>query len=693
MSQTSQAAATDELNPHIQLDNQNKVVVEEETCLDHHHDDVNIEESLESTIEHYHDEIEENEVVADNDDHHQQHSDLNQQKNKNRKNKPKKVFPASQFFIANQSKSNEEANLVETNDDHDEEEYFHSEEPELAYHYKGHSFIVNKTAYKPNSNSGNGSSSSNTNNKNNKSKKQHHHNHSHHHKYNNYYQRPKTKEEFVLANFHFVLRPLSQSNTNFINQQFHITEYNNGKFDADTLVDWDTIELVIQQTHDENQECPICLDTFKAPKMTKCGHVFCYPCILRHVALGETNYRKCPLCNESVYIDALRSVRVEYRKKYKENDKMNLVLLKRDKKLIIPDLVSELNTTKEGVQSKDLPTIYPVDGDSESAKFSRFNVTYDISQILEKELADLDNSLKTSESAAESEFIVLAKDQVLQRKKDWLEWTKTHLAKGKPTQPKNKSSQKPEVSQATEKKEVEDYWYYQSSDCQMIFLHPLCSKMLIHEFQDYSNFPTNLNDCPILEIETVELNEELRRRYPVLKHVPCGCYISLVEIDMRNIVSKETINTFIKDIKHRKYRRDEKVRMRIREEQEEKKNEEKRKEEERLARERLIQELHISNFPELISTPPPVNSDFHFPTTLKTVTPVQQQQQPEKKQKKPNDWSKRKQQIDITQSVASSSVQLQGDWAKKTNTNTTTKNVSTSSGKKDDFPSIKSKKK
>ena len=60
--------------------------------------------------------------------------------------------------------------------------------------------------------------------------------------------------------------------------------------------------------------CPICLDVFVAPVVTKCGHVFCHPCILRHflsctvtkvsssassasaAASSPTSTTRCPSC-------------------------------------------------------------------------------------------------------------------------------------------------------------------------------------------------------------------------------------------------------------------------------------------------------------------------------------------------------------------------------------------------------------
>ena len=36
-------------------------------------------------------------------------------------------------------------------------------------------------------------------------------------------------------------------------------------------------------------------------KMTRCGHIYCWPCILHYLALGEKSWRKCPICYESVH--------------------------------------------------------------------------------------------------------------------------------------------------------------------------------------------------------------------------------------------------------------------------------------------------------------------------------------------------------------------------------------------------------
>ena len=53
-----------------------------------------------------------------------------------------------------------------------------------------------------------------------------------------------------------------------------------------------------------NFECTICLDTAKEPVLTKCGHMFCWPCIYNW--LDSKNGRaKCPNCKNIITKDDL----------------------------------------------------------------------------------------------------------------------------------------------------------------------------------------------------------------------------------------------------------------------------------------------------------------------------------------------------------------------------------------------------
>jgi Zinc finger, C3HC4 type (RING finger) len=74
--------------------------------------------------------------------------------------------------------------------------------------------------------------------------------------------------------------------------------------------------LVSAQT--QQSSCPICLSTPVAPRMAKCGHVFCLPCLIRYMhSSDESNplpekkarWQKCPICWDSVYISEARPVR------------------------------------------------------------------------------------------------------------------------------------------------------------------------------------------------------------------------------------------------------------------------------------------------------------------------------------------------------------------------------------------------
>jgi SWI/SNF-related matrix-associated actin-dependent regulator of chromatin subfamily A3 len=54
------------------------------------------------------------------------------------------------------------------------------------------------------------------------------------------------------------------------------------------------LQDVLARTIEEMEECPICYDTLKEPRITTCAHVFCYDCIRQ--ALNKDP--KCPMVSE-----------------------------------------------------------------------------------------------------------------------------------------------------------------------------------------------------------------------------------------------------------------------------------------------------------------------------------------------------------------------------------------------------------
>ncbi|KAI8366779.1 uncharacterized protein BYT42DRAFT_587850 [Radiomyces spectabilis] len=111
---------------------------------------------------------------------------------------------------------------------------------------------------------------------------------------------PYNKERFVNANFRFLVNACGDYTVNMA--------------DPDANFDWDKIEQVLISAA-ETPSCPICLSPPTAARVTKCGHIFCLPCILHYLELRENPrklWRKCPICWDAIYERDLKSVRIQH---------------------------------------------------------------------------------------------------------------------------------------------------------------------------------------------------------------------------------------------------------------------------------------------------------------------------------------------------------------------------------------------
>lgn len=113
-----------------------------------------------------------------------------------------------------------------------------------------------------------------------------------------------TECRYIHANYRFIVDPRG--------------DYFAQASDADVTLDWANVLQIVASPNTQAASCPICLGEPTAPRMAKCGHIFCLPCLIRYMHSEDSNaanhekrarWKKCPICFDSIYITETRPVR------------------------------------------------------------------------------------------------------------------------------------------------------------------------------------------------------------------------------------------------------------------------------------------------------------------------------------------------------------------------------------------------
>ena len=198
------------------------------------------------------------------------------------------------------------------------------------------------------------------------------------------------KARYVHANYRFIVKPDR-------NYRVHA-------IDADVYLEWDSILQILASAETQSTSCPICLSTPVAPRMAKCGHIFCLPCLIRYMhSTDDSNptlerrarWKKCPICEDSIYISETRPVRWfvgQEASMLQEGGDVLLKLLARDpgSTLALPRDVSERHEPLD-----DIPWYHTVEI-MDYARFMKGGEDYMMSQY-NSEIKDLEVQEKEDE--------------------------------------------------------------------------------------------------------------------------------------------------------------------------------------------------------------------------------------------------------------------------------------------------------
>jgi hypothetical protein len=354
--------------------------------------------------------------------------------------------------------------------------------------------------------------------------------------------------------------------------------------------------------------------------MTKCGHVFCYHCIIQYHTLEpydakmgivdptvpkiKQRWRKCPMCYEATYETDLKYVRFWSVNpplrglphngigkgdndifKLRKNAMSEEDLLLQDQEYArVTNLrpIGELNWTlvarhADSVLVSPATTGYqqhpPMYSESFALVFSKFILSskdYLINEVLLSDIQELEHdmtntkilSMASSQAAEASRqelmFYNLACEKLRTELTRLKQETRQSLAKLDPHGKNGKVDSGIHISPNGENGEElplvqcpeNTYFFYQSADGQHYYIHPLDIRILKQEFGDYDHFPSEISP-PVLNIQETTMTADLRKRFRYLGHLPLGCDLAFVELDLSSIVSQETWEMFHKEIEIR----------------------------------------------------------------------------------------------------------------------------------------------
>ncbi|OAA53009.1 Zinc finger domain-containing protein, C3HC4 RING-type [Cordyceps fumosorosea ARSEF 2679] len=350
------------------------------------------------------------------------------------------------------------------------------------------------------------------------------------------------KSRYVHANYRFVVRP----NVSYTDQAA----------DADLYIDWANVLQVIASSESQTASCPICLSEPVAPRMARCGHIFCLPCLIRFMVTTTNEedaksgkiakWKKCPICEDSVYMQEVRPVRFYAGQESplpRPGDDVVLRLMARKAN-------STLALPREGGvdvinSSDDVPWHFAANV-LDYARIMKGTTEY-MTEQYEGEVAALKKQEKEDEDLFGQDGVWM--QRAVKAVKSLLEGIDDLTDVAAATLATNRVRGKP-MSDS-------DFYFYSTPP--HLYLSPLDIRILKTKYGSFSSFPSSL--LPTLEhISTGHVvDDNLRKRAKYLGHLPQGCVISFLECDWTDIVPEDTLSTFASDIAKRRKRNTDKA--------------------------------------------------------------------------------------------------------------------------------------
>uniref|UniRef100_A0A669CD27 E3 ubiquitin-protein ligase RNF10 n=1 Tax=Oreochromis niloticus TaxID=8128 RepID=A0A669CD27_ORENI len=454
--------------------------------------------------------------------------------------------------------------------------------------------------------------------------------------------KPFNKELFLQANCQFVV-------TDDQDYKAHFT-------DPDTLVNWDCVQQVRIYSH-EVPSCPICLYPPVAARITRCGHIFCWPCMLHYLSLSDKTWSKCPICYEAVHTADLKSVVAMETRQYVAGDKITMRLMRREKgalvalpssqwvkveepvrfgdaclspysKLLLTSPAQVLNLVAEekGILQAQLSQEEDAQGCFIQSALCLLQVEPNASKVKEAHLICMNKHAKPVlqyASAFDDEVAEFPEDADAELPgfpeailESVLE--EPPAATGDSTSELQLEEESPAIQAESGRPSASVvpgpyYYFYQADDCQQMFLHPVNVRCLLREYGSLEASPESIT-ATVVEIVGQTVTEEIRRRHRYLAHLPLTCEFSICELALQPpVLSQETLDMFADDLEKRKRLRQKKAR--------DEKRREKRIEIEENKKQGKYPEVHIGlenlqHFPAFGSPPhnssPPIQPDFTF---------------------------------------------------------------------------------
>ncbi|KAJ2497403.1 hypothetical protein GGH96_005117 [Coemansia sp. RSA 1972] len=379
---------------------------------------------------------------------------------------------------------------------------------------------------------------------------------------------------FINANFRFVLKPMFW-------QTFMAVAT---RPDMQLRPEW--IERVVMPVSGDTN-CPICLSPPTAARVTRCGHVFCLPCILRHIAYNSDDKRqdkKCPICWYAISSDELLPVHfwaTQYVAGKPESNvpahlgankvvpstfiTMQLMKRLRGSTICLPRSCASHIYTNElvrGVKNMDDTSQsamfdssrFPWSFSDRALTFARFMLaarSYGAGEY-ERELRELQVAKTDKDADSESRlFIESAVMNVEAALTELQTPCKTERKREEMALAEQSTSSTPnDIHESDSDSATDDFFYfYQADDGQHIYMHPLHMRVLAHNFGGYANVPETLEIKLKRSVESM-ITDEVRQRFRFLDYLSLRCELVIVEPELKPLVSHETFEKFRQQLVH-----------------------------------------------------------------------------------------------------------------------------------------------